>query len=105
MTEQEIKNSILDYLSWKRECFVWPNDSVGIYDPIRKIYRKKNSKFHIRGVSDILGIFRERALAIEVKTQKGKVSPEQLEFISKFNKSGGIAFVARSVEDVERELK
>jgi len=43
-------------------------------------------------------------LAIEVKTAKGRIRPEQIRFIETVNKSGGIAFIARSVADVRREL-
>lgn len=36
---------------------------------------------------------------IEVKTENGKPTKEQLNFIEQVNKSGGIAFVARSEHD------
>ena len=53
-----------------------------------------------KGVSDILGIWQGRLLAIEVKTRTGKVSQYQQDFIDTINREGGIAFVARSVDDV-----
>jgi len=102
--EKLIENQILTYL-FKRGIFVWKNQSVGIYDPVKQIYRKNNNPFHIKGVSDILGILPGgRILAIEVKTEKGRVSPEQQFFIQKINDRGGLAFVARSIYDVEKEL-
>jgi hypothetical protein len=57
-----------------------------------------------KGVSDILGVWKGRLLAIEVKRPGGKVSDEQQAFIDRVNKLGGIAFVARSVDDVIRGL-
>lgn len=42
--------------------------------------------------------------AIEVKTATGRVSPEQQNFIDVVNAAGGIAGVARSVEDAQRLL-
>jgi hypothetical protein len=102
--EKLIENQILTYL-FKRGIFAWKNQSVGIYDPVKRIYRKNNNPFHIKGVSDILGILPGgRILAIEVKTEKGRVSPEQQFFIQKINDRGGLAFVARSIYDVEKEL-
>lgn len=77
---------------------------MGIYDASRGVFRRKNSQFQKKGVSDILGIFRGRPLAIEVKSAKGKTSDDQREFLLNFELQGGIAFVARSVEDVAREL-
>lgn len=57
-----------------------------------------------RGVPDILGIFQGRLLGIEVKTAAGKPSPDQERFIQNINDAGGIAFVARSVDDVIENL-
>ena len=62
--------------------------------------------FHIRGASDILGIYNGKFLAIEVKTpqRRRSVSEEQHAFMERVKEEGGIAFVATSIEDVEREL-
>jgi len=103
--EQDIKNAILAWLFMQKNCYVWPNDSTGIFDPVKKIYRKKHSKYHRIGISDILGIWNGRPLAIEVKRPKGVVSPEQRVFLNEFNKHGGIGFIARSVDDVIEHLK
>ena len=56
----------------------------------------------VSGIADILGIQRGtgRFIAIEVKTAKGKLSPFQTNFLNWINEAGGIAFVARSVDDV-----
>jgi hypothetical protein len=43
-------------------------------------------------------------VGIEVKAPKGKPNPDQQAFIDRINFEGGIAFVARSVEDVFRGL-
>lgn len=53
-----------------------------------------------KGVSDILGIFKGKPLAIEVKTDRGRVSDAQKDFLKRWNKEGGIGFVARGVDDV-----
>jgi penicillin-binding protein-related factor A (putative recombinase) len=101
--EKQIENSILKFLS-KIGVFCWKNQSIGVYDPVKKIYRKVTNTHHIKGVSDILGIIEGRFLAIEVKSPKGIISPEQRIFITRINNEGGIAFVARSVDQVAREL-
>ena len=45
-----------------------------------------------------------RFLAIGVKRAGRKPTPEQQAFIDNVNKAGGLAFVARSVEDVQRRV-
>jgi hypothetical protein len=53
-----------------------------------------------KGVPDILGCYHGKLLGIEVKAPNGKVSPDQQIFIENINRAGGLAFVARSVDDV-----
>jgi hypothetical protein len=55
-------------------------------------------------VSDIIGcrLKTGRFLAIEVKRPGGKPTPEQQQFIDTINHAGGLAFVARSIEEVEQ---
>lgn len=57
------------------------------------------------GVSDILGIYKGRMLAIEVKNKGNKPSPAQKEFLDNVNHHGGIGFVAYNLEDVIENLK
>lgn len=101
--EKQIENEILDFLRIIG-IYCWKNQSVGVYDAKKKIYRKANNANHIRGVSDILGLVQGRFLAIEVKSAIGRLTDEQRVFITKVNHEGGIAFVARSVEQAAQQL-
>lgn len=58
------------------------------------------------GMSDIIGQVNGSGqfLAIEVKSATGKIKPHQQAFLDEVNASGGVAFMARSVADVETEL-
>lgn len=103
--EKTVEQNILQYLATIKDCFAWKNHTVGVFDPKKKVFRMPRNRFQIRGVSDILGIYKGRPLAIEVKSAKGKVSPEQKDFLNKFAEMGGLCFVARSVEDVINEFK
>lgn len=59
-----------------------------------------------RGMSDIMGILKGgRMFAIEVKSEKGRIHDHQQEFLDQINASGGLAFVARSVDDVLNALE
>lgn len=56
------------------------------------------------GISDIIGCWNGKMLAIEIKSEKGKLSPAQQTFLDNVNKNGGIGFVARSAMDVIQQL-
>jgi hypothetical protein len=103
--EKTTETAILTYLNFLSGCFAWKNNSTGVYDAKRGTFRSNKNKFVINGVSDVLGVYNGRLLAIEVKTDKGVVSKEQQDFIDRVNKLGGIAGVARSISDVKELIK
>lgn len=57
-----------------------------------------------KGVADIIGCHNGRMFAIEIKTQAGRLTPYQQRFLDRVNAAGGVAFVARSIEDVVEGL-
>jgi len=101
--EKPIENQILNLLNLLG-VYCWKNQSVGIYDKAKGVYRKSNNKHHINGVADIIGVISGRFLAIEVKSKTGTLSQDQKLFIMKVNEEGGVAFVARSPADVLKNL-
>lgn len=101
--ERAIQNQICAYLRLMG-ALVFIHDSVGIYDVKAGRFRTNKSPYRIRGVSDLLGIYKGRPLAIEVKTKTGRVSPYQKEFLDRWRAAGGVGFVARSVDDVMKAL-
>lgn len=58
------------------------------------------------GCSDYLGIRRSdgRFVAMEVKSERGRATAEQLRFLDRVRMCGGIAFIARSVSDALEAL-
>jgi hypothetical protein len=99
--EQGIQAAILQYLRWKG-IFCWKNNTAGIYVKARNTYIPS----HAPGVSDILGVLHGgRIICIEVKSPKGRISPHQQQFIDAINSAGGLAFVARSVDEVINVLE
>ena len=58
-------------------------------------------RFGWRGCSDVIGMMKDgRLLAVECKAPKGKLRPEQKEFLSLVRRFGGVAFVAQDCRDV-----
>lgn len=97
-SEAVIKKAILAYL---KHCSIlcWIQYNGAVWDAKNRGYRRLSFGMR-KGVSDILGIFNGKLLAIEVKSKTGRLSPYQKEFLEDVKRHGGIAFVARSVDDV-----
>lgn len=96
MTEADIQRSIMLALS-QAGCLIWRNNTGCLKNPAGIPI-----KFGIGnpGGSDLIGITSTgRFVALEIKTPKGRATPEQLRFIEAVRKHGGIAGIARSVED------
>lgn len=86
--EKHIENQIKRYL-----------DRLGVW------YMKVHGSMYQRaGVPDIIACVDGVFVGIEVKRPGGIVSPLQQLNIDKINRSGGYAFVAYSVEDVQRKI-
>ena len=102
-SEKELVKVIIDYLLLKG-CYVWINDTVGIYDKERGVWRRRrHNSYKPLGISDVIGLTKEgRFVAIEVKTPEGHSPTEtQKAFLKRVEENQGIAFIARSLEDVE----
>lgn len=56
------------------------------------------------GSSDLIGTYKGKFLAIEVKTPAGKLTYKQRQFIDFVNNNGGIAGVCRNTEDLKKLL-
>lgn len=97
-TEQGIQKIIIDYLKLKK-FIVFKHRNVGIYKQKTKKYIPLS--FGEKGISDIIacstqGLF----VAIEVKKKGGKPSENQLEFLERVRRNGGIGILAYSLDDV-----
>lgn len=102
--EGRVKNAVCSYLA-SRGVFFFVHASVGIFDSRRGVYRTNHSPHHRRGVADLLGIYHGAPLAVELKSAKGRLSPYQKQFLDDWKAAGGIAIVARSIDDVIEGLK
>jgi hypothetical protein len=100
--EHKIKKAILQWLNFQG-ILALPIKNGATYDAKSGAYRANSS---VKGIPDILGCvpYSGRMLAIEVKTPTGRVSKEQQTLIDEINRRGGLAFVARSVDDVKKVL-
>ena len=63
-------------------------------------------RYAFPGCADILGQLADgRFLAVEIKVKRDRASEEQKQFLNLVNRNGGIAFIARSPEDIIDRLR
>ena len=63
-------------------------------------------RFGFKGCPDVLGQLRDgRLLGVEVKAKTGRLRPEQAIFLERIRGASGVAFVARDLRDVMREME
>ena len=103
LPESTIEQLVLEYLAGLGIGFFWKNTSGGFHDGKR--WRVHQSPFAIRGTSDILGIVGGRFIALEVKTDKGRPTSEQVAFLKKVQDCGGLSAVVRSVDQTASILE
>lgn len=97
----ETTHQISDHL-FNLQIFSWRQNTTGIPLPgggFRPAAKK--------GVSDILAILPPdgRFLAIEIKTGRDKLSPEQEGFLRNVEKMGGIGLVVKDFEDFKGKFE
>lgn len=63
------------------------------------------AKFGTKGALDIAATFKGRAIWIDAKVGKDRLRPDQIKFCAAQEKAGGIAFAAKSIDDVADRLR
>jgi hypothetical protein len=100
VSEGETLAACIEYLA-VRQIFAWRNNSGAI-----QVRPGQFMRFGIKGSADIIGVLPDgRFLAVEVKSAKGQLSDEQKRFLETIAANGGLAIVARSIDDIETVLK
>lgn len=108
--EKAILSACLQYLAI-RGVFAW-RQNQGAMEQQNPNYRpgygrkptRKIRFAHVDGISDIIGTYKGRFLAIETKRVGNKPTEDQRGFLERVDKEGGIAIVAYSVDDVKNAL-
>jgi len=105
VTEKQIETAILNFLTSIKGCKAWKNQTTGIFDPHKKVYRSLKGRYSGKGSADILACLGGWFIAIELKNPaRSVVSIHQYKFLEEIRNAGGVAFIARSVDDVKRTL-
>lgn len=99
LTEKDIQKLILDWLAARR-IFHYRNNSGAFRDERNHLYR-----FGATGSPDIVCVIAGVFVGIEVKGPRGKLSDDQMAFGTALVKAGGKYIVAKSLDDVIKEIQ
>jgi len=88
-TEAEITKEIRYYLN---TCGIWH-------------WKNWSGPMSPKGIPDIIGIYRGKFLAVEIKKPGGKPTDLQKEFLTKVQINGGISCVVHSWEELAKFLE
>lgn len=100
MTHKDLINEIRLFIS-EIGGFSVPVDTPGL------LYTREGipAKFGTKGALDIAATVKGRAVWIDAKTGQDRLKPAQHNFCNAVERAGGIAFAAKSVEDVANRLR
>lgn len=86
-------------------CRAWINNTTGIYDPTKKIFRK-NPQI-LNGVFDIVGFRKSdgKHIEVEIKTGRDKLSPDQLQHLDELKRGKCIFFIVKDFDDFYKQFK
>ncbi len=95
-TANRITANIIRVINLQPKCIAYRINNVGVWDAAKGIHRKGNTE---KGIPDISAIVRGRALWVEVKAGRDKMSEDQLMRKMEIERSGGLFFEARSTDE------
>ncbi len=100
--EKGVQKGILEYLE-RKHIFAWRNNT-GTAKFTRANGKKGFIKFGATGSGDILALHKGIFYSIEVKGPDGVVSDNQVLWMERVRANGGVAILARSIDDVINKL-
>lgn len=104
--ESSILPAVLTYLQYHRDVAWAMRMNTGAAKFKKKDGTEQFVRFGFDGLSDIIGQMRDgRFLAIETKRRLGKANEDQKLFLTTVQRYGGIAGIARSIDDAQAILR
>jgi len=102
--ETHLVSEVEAYLKRIPDAFCW-RQNVGAAKVTGRGGKERLMRFGFPGISDIIGSYKGRFLAVECKIKKRKQSPDQIKFQQRVIASGGIYILAYTLGDVIRGLE
>lgn len=101
MTEAQLQDAIRLALGARTDVLVLWRNNVGVAERNGHMIRFGVGN---KGGADLIGLYRGRFVAVEIKTPHGRQTLEQRQFEALVQKLGGIYVVLRSVDDAHQWL-
>jgi hypothetical protein len=102
--EGEVVKACLEYLALRGIYAYRQNTGAAEYQD--KKGKKRFVRYGKLGASDIVGLLPGgRFIAVECKAPGGRLSDHQIKYLEDIERMGGLAVIARSVEDLEKILR
>lgn len=107
--EEQLQRQLCDWLDTQPRILYWANPGntwIGKPTGAKLGYLARQKMLGVKkGISDLILFFRSKhgnptICFVELKTEKGRTSIEQENFMEQCNQRGGYSAVARSLEDV-----
>lgn len=98
MSEKDIQNAIRIAVSRLPGVVMWRNNT-GIAEHWNGRNVERVAYGLGKGSADLVGIVDGRFVALEIKTERGRVSPEQQVWLDLVNARGGYGAVVRSTDE------
>ncbi len=95
-TANRITANIIRAINSQPGCAAYRINNVGVWDEAKGVYRKGNTQ---KGIADVSAVIRGRAVWVEVKAGRDKISTEQLIFKQEVERAGGLYYEARSTDE------
>jgi 5-methylcytosine-specific restriction endonuclease McrA len=99
-SEAKILGKIMVSITHIDGAMFWRNNTGSVPTPHGTMI-----SFGLIGSPDIIGVYRGKAVGIEVKTQTGRLNENQKNFRKRWELSGGVYIIARSPEDALAGLR
>jgi len=80
----------------------WRINSVGVFDPVKRIHRTSNQA---KGLPDIIGIVNGRFIGIEIKIGADRQSEHQKDREAEINKAGGLYWIIKDFDTFHKLFK
>jgi len=103
ISEKEIVNSCIRYLVLNGYQVI--RNNTGAFAVKGQNGKRRFIRFGFPGSADIIACSPSgRFVAVECKTRNGRLSDKQRDFLERIRSNGGIAIVARSLDDLICQL-
>jgi len=98
--ESSLTNGIIRLLNVSLPNAVFDRANAGAIVVGQKFYKGMQA-----GTADIIGCYKGRFIAIEVKLPKGRVQESQKQYCERITKAGGLYYIVRSFDEAMKVIE